>query len=108
MNNNILFLMFGGLMILIGLEGETKAFAQSITPQTDQVMENNQHLIYGTNETTSNVSKGLIGIANGTGNAAGNITEGLNDAVNETGEAFSNTTKDAIEGIHNVINGSSQ
>ena len=40
MNNNILFLMFGGLMILIGLEGETKAFAQSITPQTDQVMEN--------------------------------------------------------------------
>ena len=108
MNINILFIMFASLTVLVGLEGETNVFAQSITPQTEQVMDDNQPAINGTNETTSNVTKGLIGVSNGTGNAAGNITKGLNDAVNETGEAFSNTTKDAIKGIQNAVNGSSQ
>jgi len=71
-------------------------------------MNDNQPAINETNETTSNVTKGLIGVANGTSNAAGNITKGLNDAVNETGEAFSNTTKGAIKGIQNAVNGSIQ
>lgn len=93
MNINILFTLFAGLTSLVGLGGEIYVFAQNITPQTDQVRDDNQSAINGTTETTGNVTKGLIGVANGTGNAAGNITEGLVDAVNETGEALSNTTK---------------
>ncbi|HKR74512.1 MAG TPA: hypothetical protein VJR94_10430 [Candidatus Nitrosocosmicus sp.] len=108
MNICILFTIFVGLTVLVGLKGEIYVFAQSITPQTDQVRDNNQPDMNRTNETTGNVTKGLIGVANGTGNAAGNITEGLVDAVNETGEALSNTTKGTLEGIQIVVNGSSQ
>jgi hypothetical protein len=108
MNINILFTLFAGLTSLVGLGGEIYVFAQNITPQTDQVRDDNQSAINGTTETTGNVTKGLIGVANGTGNAAGNITEGLVDAVNETGEALSNTTKGTLEGIQNIVNGSSQ
>jgi hypothetical protein len=110
MNVSILFTIFVGLTVLAGLERETNIFvsAQSIIPQTDQIRDDNQLAMNGVNETTSNVTTGLIGVANGTGNAAGNISEGLVDAVNETGEALSNTTKDALEGLQNVVNGSSQ
>lgn len=110
MNISIFFTICVGLTVLAGLERETNVFvfAQSIIPQTDQIRDYNQPAMNGTNETTSNVTTGLIGVANGTGNAAGNITEGLGNAVNETGEALSNTTKDALEGLQNIVNGSSQ
>jgi hypothetical protein len=45
---------------------------------------------------------------NETGEAAGNATEGLGKAVNKTGEALSNATGNVLEGIQDVVNGSSQ
>lgn len=107
MNSIILFTIFAALTLLVGLV-EVNVLAQNITQETNQTGENTQATINETDEASGNVTEGLVGVANGTGEAAGNITEGLGDAVNETGEAFSNTTKGALEGIQDVVNGSSQ
>jgi peptidoglycan hydrolase CwlO-like protein len=106
MNIGKLFTIFILLILLMGL-GQTNVHAQSNTTQPEHVEDNNQSM-KSNNETKGNITSGLVGVANGTGNAADNITKGLGDAVNETGEAFSNSTKGAIEGIQDVINGSSQ
>ena len=47
------------------------------------------------------------GAINETGEAAGNATEGLGGAVNETGEALSNATGGIMEGLQDLVNGSS-
>jgi len=107
MNSIILLTIFAALTLLVGLV-EVNVFAQNITQETNQTGENTHATINETDEASGNVTEGLVGVANGTGEAAGNITEGLGDAVNETGEAFSNTTKGALEGIQDVVNGSSQ
>ncbi len=100
----ILFTIFT-LIPLIG-SGEINVFAQNNISQIEYNEGDIQIAIQEDNETTGNITRGLVGVANGTGNAAGNITEGLGDAVNETGEALSNSTKDTIEGINDVFNGS--
>jgi formylmethanofuran dehydrogenase subunit E-like metal-binding protein len=38
----------------------------------------------------------------------GTATQGLESAMNETGEALSNVTGDVVEGIKDLVNGSSQ
>ena len=106
MNIGKLFTIFTLLILLMGL-GQTNVHAQSNTTQPEHVEDNNQSM-KSNNETTGNITSGLVGVANGTGNAAGNITEGLGDAVNETSKVFSNTTKVVIEGIKNIVNGSSR
>lgn len=89
MNNNILFTIFGALTLLGGTVW-VNAFAQNVTEGTNQTGEYAQ------------------GAMNETGEAAGNATEGLGKAVNETGEALSNATGNVLEGIKDVVNGSSQ
>ncbi|MDN5846396.1 MAG: hypothetical protein L0H53_09000 [Candidatus Nitrosocosmicus sp.] len=101
-----MFTLFAALAILVRPVG-VNVFAQNVTMWEGQAINNTQAVSNETNETTRNVTKGLIGVANGTGNAASNYTEGLGDAVNET-EVFSNTTEGVIEGIKDVVNGSSQ
>ena len=107
MNNSTLCTLFAALALLVGPVG-VNVFAQNVTMWDGHARNNTQGSINETNESTGNVTKGLIGVANGTGNAAGNITEGLGDAVNETSEVLSNTTKGVIEGIKDVVNGSSR
>ena len=107
MNNSILFTILTALTLLVGSVG-VDVFAQNVTQQTNQTEDKTEVAMNETDETASNVTEGLIGVANGTGDAAGNITEGLGDAVNETGETLLNTTKDAIEGIQDVINGTNK
>jgi hypothetical protein len=107
MNNSTMCTLFAALALLVG-PAVVNVFAQDITTQEDPAQNNTQAAINETNETTGNVTKGLIGVANGTGDAAGNITEGLGDAVNETSKVFSNTTEVVIEGIKDVVNGSSR
>ena len=88
MNNNILFTIFGALSLLVGTAG-VNAFAQNVTEGTNQTGEYTQ------------------GAANETGEAASNVTEGLGKAVNETGEALSNSNGNVLEGIQDIVNGSS-
>ena len=88
MNNNILFTIIGALTLLVGTAGVT-AFAQNVTENANETGEYAQ------------------GAVNETGEAAGNVTEGLGKAVNETGEALSNATGNVLEGIQDVVNGSS-
>lgn len=107
MNNSTLCTVFAALALLVG-PVVVNAFAQNVTMWDGRAQNTTQGTTNETNETTGNVTKGLIGVADGTGNAAGNITEGLGDAVNETSEAFSNTTEVVIGGIKDVVNGSSQ
>jgi hypothetical protein len=107
MNNNTLYTLFASLVLLVG-PIVVDVFAQDVTIKGNQTQNNTQAAVNETNETTGNVTKGLIGVANGTGDAAGNITEGLGDAVNETSKVFSNTTEVVIEGIKNIVNGSSR
>ena len=89
MNNNILFTIIGALTLLVGSVG-VNAFAQNVTEDANETGEYAQ------------------GAVNETGEAAGNVTEGLGKAVNETGEALSNATGNVLEGIQDVVNGSSQ
>jgi hypothetical protein len=89
MNNNILFTIIGALTLLVGTVG-VNAFAQNVTEGTNQSGEYAQ------------------GAMNETGEAAGNVTEGVGKAVNETGEALSNATGNVIEGIQDIVNGSSK
>ena len=107
MNNSTMCTLFAALALLVG-PAVVNVFAQNVTFPEDHAQNNTQTAINETNETTGNVTKGLIGVANGTGDAAGNITEGLGDAVNETSKVFSNTTEVVIEGIKDVVNGSSR
>ena len=88
MNSSILFTIIGALTLLVGTVG-VNAFAQNGT---------------GANQTGEYAQ----GAANETGEAAGNVTKGLGNAVNETGEALSNATGNVLEGIQDVVNGSSQ
>ncbi|WP_458745890.1 hypothetical protein [Candidatus Nitrosocosmicus sp. T] len=107
MNNSTFYTLFAALALLVG-PLVVDVFAQNVTMWEDHAQNNTQDTIKETNETTGNVTIGLIGVANGTGNAAGNITEGLGDAVNETSKVFLNTTEVVIEGIKDVVNGSSR
>lgn len=108
MNNSTMCMLFTALAFLVGPVVVVNVFAQNVTMWEGNAQNNTHAASNETKETTGNVTKGLIGVANGTGNAAGNITEGLGDAANETSEAFSNTTKVVIEGIKDVVNGSSR
>ena len=107
MNNSTFYTLFAALALLVG-PLVVDVFAQNVTMWEGHAQNNTQDAIKETNETTGNVTAGLIGVANGTGNAAGNITEGLGDAVNETSKVFLNTTEVVIEGIKDVVNGSSR
>ena len=107
MNNSTTCTLFAALALLVG-PTVVNLLPEDVTTQEDPAQNNTQAAINGTNETTGNVTKGLIGVANGTGDAAGNITKGLGDAVNETSKVFSNTTEVVIEGIKDVVNGSSR
>jgi hypothetical protein len=107
MNNSTFYTLFAALALLVG-PLVVDIFAQNVTIRDGHAQNNTQDAIKETNETTGNVTTGLIGVANGTGNAAGNITEGLGDAVNETSKVFLNTTEVVIEGIKDVVNGSSR
>ena len=89
MNINILFTVTAALTLLVGTVG-VNAFAQNVTEGANQTGEYAQ------------------GSMNETGEAAGNVTEGLGTAMNETGEALSNATGNVLEGIQDVVNGSSQ
>lgn len=75
------------LVLSLGSIG-VSSFAQNTT-QVNQTGENTQ------------------GAVNETGEAAGNATEGLGGAVNKTGEALSNATGGIIEGLQDLVNGSS-
>ena len=88
MNNNILFTIIGALTLLVGTAG-VNAFAQNVTENANETGEYAQ------------------GAVNETGEAAGNVTEGLGKAVNETGEALSNVSGGVMEGIKDLVNGSS-
>ena len=107
MNNSTMCTLFAALALLVG-PIVVNVFAQHVITSENHAQNNTQAAINETNETTGNVTKGLIGVANGTGDAAGNITEGLGDAVNETSKVFSNTGEVVIEGIKNIVNGSSR
>ncbi|HET6589963.1 MAG TPA: hypothetical protein VFG45_07365 [Candidatus Nitrosocosmicus sp.] len=58
-------------------------------------------------QSANQTGEGMQGAANETGEAAGNATQGLGGAMNETGEALSNATQGAVEGLQDLVNGSS-
>ena len=88
MNDNILFTIIGALTLLGGSVRSMPLHKMS--PKANR---------------TGEYAKGAM---NETGEVAGNATEGLGKAVNETGEALSNATGNVLEGIQDVVNGSSQ
>ena len=87
MKSGIIFTVCMALVLSLGSIG-VSSFAQNTT-QVNQTGENAQ------------------GAVNETGEAAGNATEGLGGAVNETGEALSNATGGIMEGLQDLVNGSS-
>jgi methyl-accepting chemotaxis protein len=106
MNNSILYAIFIAGIFVAGSLG-VNAFAQNMSQSANQTGETAQSAMAGTSETAANATEGMEASMNETGEAAGNATEGLGVAVNETGEALSNVTGGIMEGIKDMVNGSS-
>jgi len=88
MNNSLVYTIFIALTFVAGSVA-VNAFAQNMSQSANQTGE------------------GMQAAGNETGEAAGNATQGLGAAMNETGEALSNATQGVVEGLQDLVNGSS-